>query len=71
MVDDDHIGHCFDYLRQAIQCAGDMTLEPAMPGDEGAVDGWGVLHQCRDWSTAFRWTQENEPGGRHNYSGIL
>lgn len=71
MVNDDHIGHCFDYLRQAIQCAGDMTLETAIPNDDGAVDGWGIEHQCRDWEEAYRWTEENEPGGRHNYSGIL
>ena len=71
MVDDDHIGHCFDYLRQAIQCAGDMTLESTMPGDQGAVDGWGITHHCRDWDQAYKWTLENEPGGKHNYSGIL
>ena len=24
-----HLEHCFDYLRQAIMCAGDMSLEGA------------------------------------------
>jgi hypothetical protein len=23
----DHMNHCFDYLRQTIQCGGDMTME--------------------------------------------
>lgn len=51
-VEDDHISHCFDYLRQAIMCAGDSTLEwPRIESDgrRFAVDGWGVQHQCRDW----------------------
>ncbi|QIW99548.1 hypothetical protein AMS68_005066 [Peltaster fructicola] len=42
-----HIQHCFDYLRQSVMCAGDMTLE--WPKQEGTaakakVDGWGVPH---------------------------
>ena len=48
----DHVLHCFDYIRQAIMCAGDMTLEwPREEADGGrfAVDGWGVSHQCKRW----------------------
>ncbi|KAM0798992.1 hypothetical protein BDR22DRAFT_912065 [Usnea florida] len=30
-----HIAHCFDYVRQGIMCAGDMTIEsPNVPPDE-------------------------------------
>jgi hypothetical protein len=31
-----HINHCFEYIRQAIMCAGDVALEGAatrFPGD--------------------------------------
>lgn len=45
-----HVQHCFDYLRQGILCAGDMTLEwPRQDGPSSgvAVDGWGVPHQCK------------------------
>lgn len=45
-----HIQHCFDYLRQSVMCAGDMTLE--WPKQEGTaakakVDGWGIPHTCK------------------------
>lgn len=46
-----HIEHCLDYIRQAIMCAGDMTLEWPREEDDGrrdAVDGWGVEHRCVD-----------------------
>lgn len=47
-----HIVDCFDYLRQALMCAGDTTLEWPREENDGrriAVDGWGVTHQCVDW----------------------
>ena len=48
----DHIPHCFDYIRQALMCAGDLTLEwprTEKNGQRFAVDGWGVPHQCKSW----------------------
>ena len=58
-----HIAHCFDYLRQAIMCAGDLTLEWAMPpfestGLRSSVDGWGITHQCKNWDDAVKWATE-------------
>ena len=56
-----HVKHCFNYLRQALMCAADMTFEvlqvagdDAMPG----VNGWGVEHVCRDWNAVWKWTEE-------------
>ena len=49
---EDHVLHCFDYLRQGIMCAADSTLEwprQEVDGRRFAVDGWGVEHQCADW----------------------
>lgn len=46
-----HIVHCFDYLRQAIECAADMTIEWADLSDphDPKINGWGITHQqCRD-----------------------
>ena len=58
-----HMEHCFDYLRQAILCAGDTTIEWAREsGDgqvDGQVDGWGVEHQCRSSKTIFDFTANN------------
>ncbi len=48
----EHLGHCFDYLRQSIMCAGDTALEKAIVFEgvrKPGVDGWGVTHQCRHW----------------------
>ncbi|CAL3963528.1 unnamed protein product [Diplocarpon coronariae] len=52
-----HVSHCFDYIRQGIMCAGDMSLEGAAStdvGKESNVDGMGWPHQCRSWN-ASRW----------------
>ena len=58
-----HLAHCFDYLRQAILCAGDTTIEWAR--EEGAderpsqVDGWDIEHQCRSSQAIYEFTMEN------------
>lgn len=44
-----HTGHCFDYLRQSIECSADMTLEWPKVGKDGKrfeVDGEGIPHLC-------------------------
>jgi hypothetical protein len=48
-VHEEHLGHCFDYLREAIMRAGDTSLEKAQTAGAasdgsaiGNVDGWGV-----------------------------
>jgi hypothetical protein len=53
-----HMEHCFDYLRQALACAADSTLEKRNSTISG-VRGWGVTHQCRDYDSLKRWTEEN------------
>ncbi|KAE9373175.1 hypothetical protein N431DRAFT_455966 [Stipitochalara longipes BDJ] len=47
-VNANHLQHCFDFLRQDILCAADMTLEPLGPGYM-EMDGQGVVHECKDW----------------------
>lgn len=59
-----HVGHCFDYLRQSIMCAGDVTIEWARRDAEGNllddVDGWGITHgQCRSWDELHEWALEH------------
>lgn len=50
-----HMFHCMDYLRQTILCNADLTVEweALTEGEEklptGHIDGYGVMHQCRDW----------------------
>lgn len=52
-----HIDHCFDYIRQAIMCAADPSIEHV--GSKGTVNGWGVEHQCRSWENLFNFAYEN------------
>jgi hypothetical protein len=43
-----HIEHCFEYLRQNIECISDMTIEWADPeAMDPQINGNGVSHQCR------------------------
>ncbi|OBT61551.1 hypothetical protein VE03_08911 [Pseudogymnoascus sp. 23342-1-I1] len=52
-----NLSQCFDYLRQAIMCAGDTTLETAVVNADGhlgrSFDGWGDVHECRSYQTIF------------------
>jgi hypothetical protein len=52
-------------------CAGDTTLEKAIIGKDGEVkrdvEGWGVEHVCRDYSTIYEFATANHA---HNETGI-
>jgi hypothetical protein len=47
-----HIDHCFNYLRQAIECCADSTIEWARYSEFGqrkGIQGWGIPHnECRN-----------------------
>lgn len=52
---DVHLWHCFDFIRQALMCAGDLALEPQWENDDLAMSSahispWqGVPHKCKSW----------------------
>jgi hypothetical protein len=53
----EHISHCFDYIRQMIQCHGDTTIEWASEevNEEEVmlkINGYGIPHQCKNWVSA-------------------
>lgn len=56
-----HNDHCFDYLRNAVMCTADMTLEGQIEGPEwdgeAGTDGTGAVHVCRDWDEVVRWAE--------------
>ncbi|KFY34128.1 hypothetical protein V494_07032 [Pseudogymnoascus sp. VKM F-4513 (FW-928)] len=58
-----NLGHCFDYLRQAVMCAGDTTLETALVNEDGDVvpgfDGWGDAHECRSYEAIFDFAEKH------------
>ncbi|EME81795.1 uncharacterized protein MYCFIDRAFT_50335 [Pseudocercospora fijiensis CIRAD86] len=59
-VHEEHLSHCWDYLRQTLMCAGDTTLEwvGAPPHDLGS-SGWGYRHQCRDYAAIYTWAEKH------------
>ncbi|KAA1475293.1 hypothetical protein DENSPDRAFT_883454 [Dentipellis sp. KUC8613] len=57
---EDHVGHCLNYLRQSILCAADLTLEPeVVEGEMDAEEGLGVTHVCKDWSAVRGFAERN------------
>ncbi|KAF4615776.1 hypothetical protein D9613_012369 [Agrocybe pediades] len=61
-----HLIHCLEYLRQAVLCNADTSLEgPAglrhTVGGETvhAVTGGGAIHECRDWTQVYDWVESN------------
>ncbi|KAH9203073.1 hypothetical protein DL95DRAFT_399693 [Leptodontidium sp. 2 PMI_412] len=65
-----HANHCFDYLRQSLQCAADMSLEWPEPGTK-STDGWGVPHLCKSWDSVMGYMDKNHlnASSRHDIGG--
>ncbi|KAF3767315.1 hypothetical protein M406DRAFT_355532 [Cryphonectria parasitica EP155] len=62
-----HVRHCFDYLRQSLTCAADMTLEP-IDHTLGGVTGWGNPRLCRDYSAVAAWAREHRANNLKGFS---
>ena len=58
-----HIQHCIELLRQALTCNPDLTIEVKNVTTNG-VHGFGVAHQCVDWSALKSWTGHWETYGQ-------
>jgi hypothetical protein len=62
---DAHTGHCLNFLRQAVLCASDITLDPLIVNPDGTMtstDGVGATHMCRDWTQVWAYVMENQEG---------
>lgn len=61
-----HVGHCFEYLRQAITCGGgDIILEGYSPLTNGtsvsnSVSGWGREHKCINFQALAEYQIDQE-----------
>jgi hypothetical protein len=53
-----HTSHCFNYIRQAILCGLDTTLEGGGEG-VGVADGSGQSHVCRNREQSIEWLETN------------
>ncbi|KAF7856953.1 hypothetical protein EAF04_009713 [Stromatinia cepivora] len=55
----EHLDHCIEYLRQAVMCHGDLTLEgPNVTTYPQRVNGDGSEHRCRDWGKLIQAVRE-------------
>ncbi|KAK0763367.1 hypothetical protein N5P37_002744 [Trichoderma harzianum] len=59
-----HLMHCFDYLRQTIACASDLTLEGINKESNDTffdIDGYGVEHMCKSQNAIGEWLISHAP----------
>ena len=63
---DAHSGVCLNYMRQAVLCGSDTTIDAMDAVDENGnvvgTDGVGSTHVCRDWSRVYEFVAENQKG---------
>ncbi|EAT76501.2 hypothetical protein SNOG_16129 [Parastagonospora nodorum SN15] len=57
-----HNDHCFNYIRSALMCAADTTLEGQAQsnvlGDAAGTDGTGAVHICRNFDEVSAWAEK-------------
>ncbi|KAL4911369.1 hypothetical protein BDW74DRAFT_172832 [Aspergillus multicolor] len=62
-----HLEHCFEQVRQSLQCAGDLTpvvLRPLGESGREVVVGTPMAHTCRSWDLLRKWyTQRGKEHG--------
>lgn len=65
--DVEHDAHCFDFIRQALVCAGDVTVE----GFSEYGEGWGAVHKCKDVDAIKSWAEARAGFSGHHFGGFL
>ncbi|KAM5537651.1 hypothetical protein V8D89_008729 [Ganoderma adspersum] len=48
-----HIHHCFNYLRQSVLCEVDATIKPGVPNLGDKVVKIRVRRTCKDWTQVY------------------
>ncbi|KAJ0328802.1 hypothetical protein COL5a_004587 [Colletotrichum fioriniae] len=61
-IDLGHLSHCWDFVRQAIQCRADTTIEWQVSDELSGSLGWGYQHQCYDYDALLAWAEEHRWG---------
>ncbi|CAD6567421.1 MAG: hypothetical protein ASARMPREDX12_005823 [Alectoria sarmentosa] len=61
-----HAAHCFEYLRQALICSADSSIEPAGERVQGFL-GWGFQRQCRDYGALMAWAEKWRAFSGHGF----
>lgn len=57
----DHDNHCFQFLRQSIQCRADNSLVPFPTNRNASLAsmGFGITHRCRNWGQVKQFISDN------------
>jgi len=57
-----HDNHCFQFIRQSIQCRADNSLVPLQANRNLslAATGFGNTHRCRNWRHIRQFVVENQ-----------
>ncbi|KAF4615832.1 hypothetical protein D9613_012370 [Agrocybe pediades] len=54
-IDESHIKHCFDYLRQAVLCSADLNVEEgSYIQGEFWEKSFPQQRMCKDWTSVYR-----------------
>lgn len=67
---EEHIAHCFDYIRETLMCFADSTAEGHMPNAPDRVALSGVQHVCNDFNGLVEWTSAPERGQPKSVAGV-
>ncbi|KXH34551.1 hypothetical protein CSIM01_00462 [Colletotrichum simmondsii] len=56
-----HVDHCLDYLRQTVQCHGDLTPMVFSWSDDAGrvVADWKEPHTCRNFNRVRSWAEDH------------
>lgn len=58
-IQESHMRHCVDLIRQSLMCMADTTLEVVDEKING-VHGFRTPHQCKDWEQLKSWTSAQQ-----------
>ncbi|KIW69491.1 hypothetical protein PV04_05364 [Phialophora macrospora] len=56
----EHVSHCFEFVREAIKCAGDVTLEGHDEGMFSVAGGRAAMHSCLDIEKLLEMMRQGE-----------
>lgn len=56
-IDEVHVLHCVEFLRQSIMCHADASLQTEASSHQGIV-AFGVTYPCRNWWQMVIWVDE-------------
>lgn len=64
-----HVRHCLEYIRNAVTCCADTTLEGQSQSTvDAGSDGFSAYHVCRNLDPIFHWATSNRASDMVGYN---